>query len=195
MSFSTESEKKHLNPVVEVTYPSSYSDISFWWRCESSTLTTLDKTKGASYVNSASLVTAARKIGTYGLRAGPGVGRAYITSANIINPSKGRFGAWFQWYSGSADYLFNLLGPSSANCLRFGINGSGYLFSVTINASPSTLTASEVIPNTTGKYFVEFAWNSTRGYRHMYINGRLVAESNCTPWSAATASTLYFGGV
>lgn len=177
-----------------------YSDITFFWRCESADFSatngTLDFSRGddvGTPNNTVTISTDAVKLGTYGLDS-PGQYRYYIFDANvpliIPDDSEYRIGAWVyitSWADNSK--LFNV------------DNGIGDYVTISFQASDEIYIdhyggggvtyrngQSSTSPITTGAWhYVEAAWLQSKSKLYVWVNGVLVVDDNSVlvDWAAS----------
>lgn len=176
-----------------------YSDIVFFWRCETTTLTTGDYSAGdttAAASSAIELTEAASMVGVYGI-SNPTSADYYIfdVASNDTVPATGRIGMWIKFPELPVDgaMLFNAyiddddrfnLTMTSTGDLNFYWRDEG---------SSRTTCASTTDPiSSDTAHFIEIAWDTD--YREIFVDGVSVAECTTTKSNhSALSSSLRIG--
>lgn len=160
--------------------------ISFFWRCEGTTLSATDDLPGtdtsATLNGSAAINATAALIGSNGLQITTASDQARLDSdTTIIDPLVGSVAFWFRvqtWAAGTS--LFYIKGSNFAYNIELYLVGTDELrLHINEDGSGSTLdtTAANLVTNTT--YFTAFSWNQPANSRRIRVynsSGTLLHE-------------------
>lgn len=172
----------------------TYTDITFWWRCESTTFTGDDYSSGDSTptVNSAVAINSdAGMVGTNGIDCPTGGDSYSFDSASIIDGSTGTIGFYWKFYdvtwtsfvnifrgeTDSGDY-FRLM-TYDDDRLRFTWNGTNF-----------TTTATYSIDT---EYFIQIVFDVTTDTVKLIVDNSEDIDTTATPISGLTLDTIYWG--
>lgn len=158
-----------------------YSDITFWWRCESTTLDSkLDYSAGdttGAADGTPGVTAAAHKYGTNGLDCPAGddaVYRFVPVSDDIVGSAEGRAGFWIDanvW--NNEDWIGFYIYDDADNVFNIRmIDGDEIYFKWKDNGTVrEILTSTNANIDNTYNQFVEVAWKTSTNYREFFVNG------------------------
>jgi hypothetical protein len=167
----------------------SYSDITFWWRCETSTLTTGDYSAGdtTAALNGANLSTDANKTGTNGLLCQTGENAYFeISSGDLASIIVGSAAVWFKLAAAPAGNIIWMLNTSTGadGQIFLQAQATGELrFNIWNGTSDQQLVTNGAGLTTGAWYFAVARWDTDN-------NKRFVAVYNASGTLLASAEDL-----
>jgi hypothetical protein len=173
-----------------------YGDILFWWRAESTTLSSGDyPSSGTITLNSDSVINAtAAHIGSNGLSCSTTWDSASIatTDNNLVSSTAGRVGMWLYIGSDSANGSEVFRYTVGSNAVYFYLINTSYLSGNYSNGSNHYYTDTAISLDTW--QFVEFYWDTTGGHYGIVIdNTAATASITATAFDGAGSGTMSFG--
>lgn len=177
-----------------------YSDITFWWRCEGTTLDHPGNDYSAGDTTTvlagiAAINTAAVKNGTNGLDCPTSASYApfAISSNDIIVAAEGRIGFWLRvttWVDGA--YITEWRDGSGDDRVHPQLNGTDELkfYWKDGGTERTSLISTDANLSTGTWYFVEFAWKTSTDYREIFVGG--VSKGSSSATINASPDNIYF---
>lgn len=180
-----------------------YSDILFWWTCESANISTGDYSAGdtSGEVDSDAVFSAsAMKLGTNGLScptAWDSVTFSIGDPQDIILGSEGRIGFWFY-----ADTLINdqilfyaVFDADNEIIIRYWTADASPCGSHKTGGTNHYYTGTGASMATGNWYFIEYAWKQSTNYRQCWVNGTSCFLDSSTTYAniTATGGTIQIG--
>ena len=177
-----------------------YSDITFWWRAEGTTLSgTLDHTDGEDSVASAgsavAINTDAAKVGTNGIDS-PSQGDRYVFTDSTSGAwpiTAGRIGFWLRVTDFTATCAIVQKWGDNTENIRFEMTGTDELHFVWDNDGETTITTTAANIGTGTWYLIEGSWDSVNNKLFIYVNGTQRASDEVTDITDMDAGSNFFG--